>query len=62
MVTNSLSINSFDIKLTEMSTSRGGHWGLSETGKPVKISIKTKKPEEKPLKTEKPSILIKTAN
>jgi len=31
----------------------GGHWGLSETEKPAKIFTKTKKPEEKSLKTEK---------
>ena len=33
----------------------GGHWGLSETEKPAKISIKTEKPEEKSIETEKPA-------
>jgi len=43
--------------------SGGGHWGLSETEKPAKISTKTEKSEEKSLKTEKPPrIIIKTAN
>ena len=41
----------------------GGHWGLSETEKPAKISTKTENPEEKSFKTEKPPrIMIKTAN
>ena len=49
-------------KVTAILT-RGGHWGLSETEKRAKIFTKTKKPEEKSLKTEKmPRIMNKTAN
>ena len=40
---------------------RGGHWGLSETETPAKISIETEKPKRNSLKTENPPrIMIQT--
>ena len=42
--------------LSQISTGvGGGHWGLSETGKPAKISTKTEKQEEKSNENGKPA-------